>query len=373
MTGKKDYYEVLGVPRDATLEQLKSAYRKAALRHHPDRNPGDKEAEAHFKEAAEAYAVLSDADKRTRYDRFGHEGVAGAGFPGFDPGIFADFEDVLGGLFGDLFGFDVGRGRSRAGGRAARRGADLRFDLEIDFEEAVRGAETQIRVPHSETCPRCGGSGADSPSDVVTCRVCRGTGQQRFSQGFFTIARTCGACRGTGRTIKKSCSECRGEGEIRREKTLKARIPPGVESGTRLRMVGEGDAGPQGGPPGDLYVYLQVREHPLFARDGLDLVCRLPITFSQAALGGEIRIKGLHGSETIRIPAGTQSGTLFRVRGKGVHDLRGSGRGDLVVEAVVRTPSRLSREGRSLMEKLAATGDEDLPAEDRDVLGSLTS
>lgn len=368
--GKRDYYEVLGVSRDAALDQLKSAYRKAALQHHPDRNQGDREAEVRFKEAAEAYAVLSDPDKRARYDRYGHEGL-GSGMSGFDPGAFADVEDLFGGIFGDLFGFDAGRSRSRAGRPAARRGADLRFDVEIEFEEAVKGAETHVRVPRTETCARCNGLGADSPADIGTCPSCNGTGQQRFSQGFFTIARTCSVCRGAGRTIKKACPECRGAGELHKEKSLKLRIPSGVETGTRLRISGEGDAGSAGGPSGDLYVYISVKEHPLFRRDGLDLVCTVPITFSQAALGDAIHLSTLHGPEKFKIPPGTQTGTVFRVKGKGVPDLHSSGRGDLAVEILVRTPRKLSREGRNLLERLAETGDEDLSSEDRAVLESM--
>ena len=298
---KRDYYEVLGVARDATLDQIKSAYRKAALQHHPDRNGGDKNAEVRFKEAAEAYAVLSDPEKRSRYDRFGHEGL-GAGMTGFDPGTFVEFEDLFGGLFGDLFGFGTGRGGGR---RAARRGADLRFDLEIDFPEAVLGAETQIKVPRTEICRVCDGRGAASAADVVGCPSCNGSGQQRFSQGFFTIAKTCAQCHGQGRVIRKACPECRGAGHVQKEKTLKLRIPAGVESGTRMRVTGEGDV--SSGGSGDLYVYLAVRDHPVFRREDHDLVCTIPITFSQAALGTELHIKTFHGAEKVRIPAGTQT------------------------------------------------------------------
>lgn len=366
---RRDYYEALGVERDATLEQIKSAYRKAALRHHPDRNPGDKEAEARFKEAAEAYSVLSDAEKRARYDRYGHEGLGPGGGGGFDPGAFAEFEDLFGGLFGELFGFDTRRGGGRAGARAgARRGSDLRYDLEIELEEAIRGTETQIRVPRAEACPKCDGSGADSPSDIVGCPSCGGSGQQRFSQGFFTVARTCGHCGGRGRVIKKACSECRGAGQAEKERTLKVRIPGGVESGSRLRIAGEGDGGSGGGPAGDLYVSIIVKEHPLFRREGLDLVCTLPVTFSQAALGAEIHLTGIHGPEKVKIPPGTQSGAILRVRGKGAPNLHGFGRGDMLVEVMVRTPTRLSREGKKALERLAELGDEELSAEDRRTL-----
>ncbi|HEY3174360.1 MAG TPA: molecular chaperone DnaJ [Candidatus Polarisedimenticolia bacterium] len=356
---KKDYYEVLGVPRDATLDQIKSAYRKAALQHHPDRNAGDRQAEVRFKEAAEAYAVLADPDKRTRYDRYGHEGLAG-GMTGFDPGTFVEFEDLFGGLFGNLFGFDP---RRSGGRRATRRGADLRFDLEIDFEEAVLGTQMQIRVPRTEVCAACEGGGAASAADVVSCPGCDGSGQQRFSKGFFTIARTCAQCQGQGRVIRKVCPECRGAGHVQKEKMLNLRIPPGVESGTRMRVTGEGDVAVGGA--GDLYVYLGVREHPVFSRDDHDLVCIIPVTFSQAALGMELRIKTPHGTEKIKIPAGAQSGSTIRVKGKGIQQLNGYGRGDLRVEVAVRTPARLSREERRLFEKLAETEDDHLSDEDR--------
>lgn len=365
--GKRDYYEVLGVQRAAGIDEIKSAYRKAALQHHPDRNPGDRDAEARFKEAAEAYAVLADPDKRARYDQFGHQGVSSNG--GFDPAAFADFEDLFGGLFGELFGFDRRPGaRGRAG---SRRGHDLRLDLEIEFEEAALGTETQIRVPHQEVCPTCHGLRAASPADISTCTGCRGTGQQRYSQGFFTIARTCGQCQGQGRAIRKPCAECRGAGEVQREKTLKVRIPPGVDSNSQMRIPGEGDAGSGGGSAGDLYIVLHVKDHPVFHRDGLDLVFTLPLTLSQASLGMEARLEGLSGSVKLKVPAGTQSGAELRVRGQGVQDPEGRGRGDLVAIVAVRTPRRLSREGRKLLERLAELGDEELLAEDRAVLDRL--
>lgn len=365
MADKRDYYEVLGVARESTLEQLKSAYRKAALQHHPDRNPGDRQAEARFKEAAEAYAVLSDPDKRSRYDRHGHAGLGGAGI---DPGAFAGFEDIFGGIFGDLFGFNPSGGRS--GRHTARRGDDLRFDLEIEFTEACLGTETNIKAPRMEVCPACQGAGAATASDVTVCKTCEGSGQQRFSQGLFTIARTCGACRGQGRVIRHKCETCLGAGHVSREKTLKLRIPAGVENGTRLRVSGEGDVG-EGGP-GDLYVFLKVKDHPVFKRDEDDLICTFPITFSQAALGADIRVNGIHGPEKIKIPPGTQSGATIEIRGKGVTRIGGYGKGDLRVEILVRTPTHLSREGRKLMERLAATGDEKLSAADRGVLDRIS-
>lgn len=366
MTEKRDYYEVLDVTRESTLEQIKSAYRKAALQHHPDRNSGDKQAEVRFKEAAEAYAILSDPDKRSRYDRHGHAGLSGAS--GFDPGAFAGFEDIFGGIFGDLFGFDARGGRS--GRHAARRGDDLRFDLEIEFVEACLGTETSIKAPRVERCQSCAGSGAATPADITVCKTCEGSGQQRFSQGLFTIARTCGSCRGQGRVVRNKCDACRGAGHVQREKTLKLKIPAGVENGSRLRVTGEGDVG-EGGP-GDLYVFLSVKEHPVFRREEEDLVCTLPITFSQAALGTEMKINGIHGPEKIRIPAGTQSGAIITIRGKGVQRVNGYGKGDLRVEILVRTPARLSREGRKLMERLAETGDDELSPADRGVLDEIS-
>ena len=365
VAGKGDYYEVLGVRRDASLEQIKSAYRKAALQHHPDRNPGDIQAEARFKEAAEAYAVLADPERRRRYDQFGHEGLGGGA--GFDPTVFADFEDLFGGIFAEFFGMNARRAQSRGGQAARARGQDLRYDLAIDFEEAVHGTEAQIRVPHSESCSACAGSRAASSADIATCQTCHGTGQQRTTHGFFTIARTCSQCRGHGQTIRKVCPTCRGAGEVQSESTLKVPIPAGVESGSRLRLSGEGDAGSGGGPRGDLYVYVSVREHPIFRRDGLDLLCTVPITFSQAALGAQIKLEGLNGTEKIKVPAGTQTGAVIRLKGKGVPNPHGFNRGDLVVDVVVRTPTRLSREGSKILERLAELGDEDFPESDRPI------
>ncbi len=368
VTSKRDYYAVLGVEREATLDQIKSAYRKAALKNHPDRNPGDHDAEARFKEAAEAYAVLADPEKRSLYDRYGHDGLRASGGPGFDPSVFSGFEDLLGGIFGDLFGFDTGghRGRTRA-----RRGADLRYDLQIEFEEAVLGTQTQIRVPQLAECEKCSGRGAASAEDIVTCQACEGTGQQRFSQGFFTIARTCGTCRGAGRTIRKACPACNGSGHVQTERTIQLKIPAGIESGMRMRVGSAGDRGTNGGPPGDLYVFVSVADHPIFTREGRDLVVSVPITFTQAALGGELRIKGIHGPEKVKFPAGTQTDTVIRIRGKGVPEPGGFGKGDLLVRLAVRTPKRLSRQGRKAIEMLGDSGDDSLPAEDLRLLEDL--
>jgi len=367
VAGKRDYYETLGVARDAAPERIKSAYRKAALENHPDRNPGDKNAETRFKEAAEAYSVLADPEKRSLYDQFGHDGLSGRG--GVNPDLFVDFEDLFGGIFGQIFGFEQHAGRrSRS---SARRGADLRYDLEIDFEEAIHGTETQIRVPQTGTCNACRGTGAASDEDITTCDACSGSGQQRISKGFFTIARTCGQCRGQGRMIRTPCSECRGTGEVHLERTLRVKLPAGIDHLSRMRLAGEGDAGSNGGPAGDLYVFVSVREHDVFVRSGLDLACRLPITFSQAALGDEVRIRSPHGPQPIRIPTGTQNGAVIRVKGQGVPDMRGYGRGDLLVEVRVSTPSRLSRQGKKLFEELSALEQDALPAEDRALLDRM--
>lgn len=365
---RRDYYEILGVERDADAEAIKKAYRKLALKYHPDRNPGDPEAEERFKEAAEAYAVLSDPDKRRRYDLYGHEGLgAEPVFTGFDADIFAEFSDILGDLFGfgGLFGE---RGRARA-----RRGDDLRYDLEIEFEEAVRGLETRIRVPRLERCPTCRGSGA-AERGVSTCPQCRGRGQVAFRQGFFTVARTCGRCRGAGRVVVKPCGTCRGEGRVQRERTLTVRIPPGVSDGTRLRLAGEGEAGAEGAPPGDLYVVLRVREHPVFRRRGQDILCEVPVSFPQAALGARVEVPTLEGPEMLEIPPGTQSGAVFRLAGRGAPSLDGRSRGDQVVTVVVRTPTRLTAEQRHLLEKLAelegpATRERSLFDRVKDILG----
>jgi molecular chaperone DnaJ len=367
--GKRDYYEVLGVGREASTDEIKSAYRKAALRHHPDRNPGDKGAEEKFKEAAEAYAVLSDPDKRARYDRYGHEAVAAGGFTGFDASVFADFQDILGDLFGfggfgDIFG---GATRRR---RGPRPGEDAAVELRLTLEEAAFGVEKEVRLERAENCSACGGTGAHAPSDIVACPACRGTGQQSFHQGFLTISRTCGTCRGAGRTVRRPCGACGGRGAVRRERKLAVRIPPGVETGNRLRIRGEGEAGDPGAPPGDLYVLLYVEEHPLFHREGRDLHCEVPITFSQAALGAEVKVPLLRGGEaSIKVPPGTQTGAEFRLRGLGVKD--GRGVGDLRARVRLRTPTRLSKEGRKALEKLAASGDEEIAEEDRSLFGKV--
>jgi len=348
---KRDYYDVLGVSKSASDQQIKSAYRKLALQYHPDRNPGDKSAEEKFKEAAEAYAVLADADKRGRYDRFGHQGVSSSAGAGFDPTIFADFGDIFGGL-GDVFGFgDIFGGARHRGG--AERGSDLRYDLEITFEQSAKGVETTIDIPRLERCENCHGTGAAAGSAPSTCPQCKGHGQLRFQQGFFTVARTCGQCRGTGKVVTKPCLTCKGEGRTTKQRKLTVKIPAGIASGQRLRLHGEGEGGTGGGPPGDLYVFVEVTEHQFFRRDGNDLVCEIPLNFATLALGGSIEVPTLDGIETYKIPEGTQSGASFRLRGKGMPDVSGRGRGDLFFAVQAVTPKKLTKEQRAVLEQLA--------------------
>jgi molecular chaperone DnaJ len=352
---KRDYYEILEVEREASDGQIKSAYRKLALKYHPDRNPGDHEAEERFKEAAEAYAVLADKEKRALYDRFGHQGVSSAaGGAGFDPTIFADFSDIFSGL-GDVFGFgDIfGGGRRRRGG--PQRGSDLRYDLEITFEESATGAETTIQIPREETCETCKGSGAAPGTQAETCAQCRGAGQLRYQQGFLTVARPCPNCRGTGKTIAKPCHTCRGAGRTARERKLTVKIPPGIATGQRLRLYGEGEHGSAGGPPGDLYVVVHVQEHSFFHREEDDLYCEMPISFPTLALGGNIKVPTLDGQEDLHVPSGTQAGTRFKLRGKGMPNVSGRGHGDLHVIARVAVPKKLSKEQKHLIEELGKT------------------
>src|SRR6476469_4862144 len=357
---KRDYYEVLGVTRTATDQEIKSAYRRLAVKYHPDKNPNDATAEEKFKEAAEAYSVLSDGEQRKRYDRFGHAGVsssaAGAGAWGA-PG-FGGIEDIL----GDVFGFGDVFGGSRAGPRrsAAQRGADLRYDLEISLEEAANGMTAQLRIPRLEQCETCKGSGAASGSQPESCTTCSGSGQVRYQQGFFSVARTCHVCRGAGRVIKNPCPDCKGSGRVEREKQMEVKIPAGVETGSRLRVSGEGEEGVQGGAPGDLYVVIHVAEHDQFERQGSNLYEAVPITFAQAALGAEIMVQTLDEEEKLKIPLGTQTGTVFRLRGKGMPILGGRGRGDLFVSVTVMTPTSLTREQRRLLEQLAEVETTDL-------------
>ena len=352
---QRDYYEVLGVARTATVEEIKAAYRKCALKWHPDRHPEDKaEAEVKFRESTEAYSVLSDAEKRQVYDTYGHAGLSGAGGGvDFSGTIFQDFHDIFGDFFGfeDLFSGGRGGGRSRR----ARRGSDLRYDMSLTFEEAATGVNTKIKIPRQEFCAACNGTGAKAGTGVVACQTCAGRGQLAYQQGFFTITRTCPACQGAGQIVKERCTECRGQGRVEKERTIELRIPPGVDTGTRLRVQGEGEPGPNGGPTGDLYVVLDVKEHPYFERRGADLYCTIPISITQASLGVELQVPGLGGEEKLKIPEGTQSGAVFRVRGKGLADPHGGGKGDLYYHVRVLTPTKLTREQRKLIEQLGTS------------------
>ncbi len=346
---KRDYYEVLGVNRDASDEELKKAYRRLAMKHHPDRNPDSNTAEDKFKEAKEAYEVLADPDKRAAYDQFGHAGVdqaagmgAGAGAAGF-----GGFADAFGDIFGDIFGGGGGRSRSNV-----YRGADLRYNLEVTLEDAARGTETRIRIPTMEECETCHGSGAKPGTEPVSCPTCHGHGQVRMTQGFFSIAQTCPKCHGSGKVVQNPCTTCSGNGRLKRQKTLSVKIPPGVDEGDRIRLSGEGEAGVNGGPSGDLYVVIHVRPHDVFTRDGNNLHCEMPVSFTKAALGGEIEIPTLDGYAKIRIPAETQSGKVFRLRGKGIKGVRSSSYGDLLCHVVVETPVKLTARQKELLAEL---------------------
>jgi molecular chaperone DnaJ len=355
---KRDYYEVLGVSRTATDQEIKSAYRGLARRHHPDVNQTDETAEAKFKEVAEAYTVLSDGEQRRRYDRFGHAGVASSAGASWGAPGFGGIEDILGDLFG--FGDVFGGARSGARRSSAQRGADLRYDLEITLEEAAAGMTAQLRIPRLETCEKCKGVGAAPGTNPENCQTCGGTGQVRYQQGFFSVARTCHACRGVGRVIGTPCADCRGAGRIEREKSMEVKIPAGVETGSRLRVQGEGESGANSGPAGDLYVVIHVAEHEQFERQGGNLYSSFPVTFAQAALGAEIAVKTLGNEQPLKIPVGTQTGTVFRLKGQGMPVLGGRGKGDLFVAVTVVTPTSLTREQRRLLEQLANVENKDL-------------
>jgi molecular chaperone DnaJ len=348
---KRDYYEVLGVGRSAPADDIKSAYRKAALKWHPDRNPENKrEAEEKFREASEAYAVLSDGNKRAAYDRYGFAGVTTGPETGFPD---------LGDIFGDFFGFeDLFGGGARRRSRP-QRGNDLRFDMRLSFEEAARGVATKIKVPRMEPCGACHGSGARNTAGIAVCSACGGHGQVRYQQGFFSITRACPQCEGAGKVIRDPCPGCKGEGQVEQVRTIEVRIPPGVDAQTRLRIPGEGEHGPQGGPRGDLYVVLDVQEHPFFERRNSDLYCTIPVNFAQAALGTKIFVPTLDGEEKISVPEGTQTGTVIRLKGKGLSNPNGGAKGDLYVNLRVVTPEKLTREQKRLLEQLSDTLSED--------------
>ena len=353
---KRDYYEILGVSKNATDAEIKAAYRKLAVQHHPDKNPGNDEAEEKFKEAAEAYSVLSDSNKRGSYDRFGHAGANGQGFGGFDGAGFSNIEDLFDLFgFGDMFG--GGRGGGRGGRGAAQRGADLRYDLEISLEEAATGKEQTLRIPRLEKCEECDGKGAEKGTEPETCVTCSGSGQTRYQQGFFSVMRTCANCGGKGQIIKTPCKNCHGAGRIEKEKTLEIKIPAGVETGSRLRVNGEGESGVAGGPTGDLYVVIHVAEHENFERQGANLYASVPISFAQAALGADIQVKTLDAEEQLKIPPGTQTGTVFRIRNQGMPVLGGRGKGDLFVAVTLVTPKTLTKDQRKLLEQLAEIED----------------
>jgi molecular chaperone DnaJ len=348
---KRDYYEVLGIGKDAGEADIKGAYRRLARQYHPDHHPDDPTCEDKFKEASEAYSVLSDAQKRATYDRFGHAGLQSTGQGGFNPESFTDVSDILGDFFGfgDLFG-GGGRRRSRA-----QRGEDVRYDLEISFEEAVRGMSAEIQVPRMERCGRCEGAGSEPGSKPSTCPTCNGRGEVVYQQSFLSIRRTCSTCGGAGQVIRNPCSQCRGQGYQQVQHKLKVNIPAGVDDGTRVRMTNEGQPGANGGPHGDLYVFLKVRPHSFFERHESDLHCTIPVNFAQAALGSELDVPTLDQPYRLKIPEGTQTGAQFRLRHKGVPLLNGGGRGDLYIHVVVKTPARLTREQRKLMEQLRDT------------------
>jgi molecular chaperone DnaJ len=343
---KRDFYEVLGVSKSADAKEIKKAYRRVAMKFHPDRNPDAHDAEDKFKEASEAYEILSDNQKKAAYDQYGHAGVdPSAGGGGFGGG--GNFSDIFGDVFGDIFG---GGGRGRGG---PQRGSDLRYTLDISLEDAVKGTTIEIRVPTLVGCEECDGSGAREGSSPTTCGTCGGAGQVRMQQGLFQVQQTCPTCRGRGQSISDPCGKCHGQGRVEQTKTLSVKVPPGVDTGDRIRLSGEGEAGPEGGPAGDLFVQMSVKAHPIFERDGKNLYCEIPITFADAALGGELDVPTLDGRVKLKIPAETQTSKLFRLRGKGVKPVRGGSVGDLMCRAVVETPVNLSKAQKKLFKELA--------------------
>ena len=357
---KRDFYDILGVNRDASDDEIKKAYRKLAMKYHPDRNPDNPKAEEHFKEVKEAYEILSDGQKRTAYDQYGHAGVdpqagMGGGFGGFGAGA-GGFSDAFGGIFDEIFG----AGRAGGGGRSnVYRGADLRYNLEITLEQAAFGTETKIRIPTMEACETCKGSGAKSGTQPKTCPTCQGSGQVRMQQGFFSIQQTCPKCRGTGKFIADPCGSCHGAGRVKQHKTLAVKIPAGVDEGDRIRLSGEGEHGVNGGPPGDLYVQIHLKAHPVFQREQNDLHCEMPISFATAALGGEIEIPTLDGAANLKIPSETQTGKVFRLRGKGIKGVRSGSHGDLLCHVVVETPVNLTERQKELLREFDESNKED--------------
>jgi molecular chaperone DnaJ len=367
MTGKRDYYEVLGVSKSASDSDIKAAYRKLALKFHPDRNPDDKTAEENFKEAAEAYDVLRDPQKRRIYDQYGHQGLEGQGFRGF--GGFDDIFSSFGDIFEDFFGFGSrGRGRSRV-----HRGADLRYDMTLEFMDAAFGVETSIDIDKAEPCLQCNGSGAEAGSQPQTCPQCGGAGQVGRSQGFFTVRTTCPQCRGYGKIITNPCGNCRGTGQIAVRKTVSVKIPAGVDTGSRLRLSGEGESGAHGGPAGDLYVFIHVKGHDFFQREGSDIICQIPISFVQAALGDAVNVPTMNGEKSLDIPKGTQPGELFRFRGEGIPSLRTGRRGDQIIQVNIKTPTHLNKKQETLLKEFAKLEKDKLSNKLKNILKSSIS
>ncbi len=366
MAGKRDFYEVLGIKKNASKDEIKKAYRKLALKYHPDRNPGNTEAEDKFKEATEAYEVLSDDQKRSNYDQFGHAGVSAGGFGGADFGgaAFRDFQDIFGD-FSDIFDTFFGGGRSRRSRNRIQRGDDLRYDLEISLMEAYNGVDRQIEVPRQTLCDNCNGSGCAPGYSPETCSQCGGTGQISLSHGFFSISRPCNRCGGSGQSITHPCVKCHGSGRVMTRRKVHVKIPRGAMTGLKLKVQGEGEPGFRGGPPGDLYIAISVAPHPIFKREGDDILCELPISFIQAALGAEISVPTLNGKVNMKVPAGTQTGKVFRLNGKGMPNLRGYGQGDELVRVSVETPTRLTSRQRELLEEFAKISGEETNPQSR--------
>jgi molecular chaperone DnaJ len=370
LASKRDYYEILGVARTATEQEIKSAYRKMAMKHHPDKNPGNKEAEELFKEAAEAYSVLGDQEKRSMYDRYGHAGVGYSGqegFSGFNPDLFSDFSDVLGSFFfGDFFGSSSRRRRS-----GPVKGADLQYHLQITLEETIKGTEKQILIPRLDSCEACSGTGSTSTQGKMSCPTCNGYGQVRYSQGFVTIARTCPQCSGSGQVLRDPCKNCNGSGRVEKQKEISVKIPPGIDTGNRLKLKGEGEAGIRGGVQGDLYIFVEVKDHPVFSRKGFDLYCEQEVTMLQAALGDMITIHTPDGEEKVKLLEGSQPETTLTIRGKGVPYVNSYGRGDLHVQIKIKIPSNFSSQEKKLLRELARLRKEKIQPQERGVFDKV--